>query len=1228
MSKRRLAALVLLAGAAALRFSGIAWDGWHHQHPDERFLVMVADRLALPHSLAEALDPARTPANPNNRGFSFYVYGALPPLVTRAVAVPLGLATYDGLLKVGRFLAILVDLAGLVLLMSLARRLSGVRAALLAGALYAACPLLVQQSRFATCDVWGTTFVLLAVWAVMGRSLRWRHLAVSGLAVGLAAACKPNLVAAGVVPLVCVLLATWQRRREGRPVLAWTLVACGLLGSTALLALKVADPGAFSALFSIWPNPRRLAALQQLAAILAGRGQYPPNLQWADRRAVFDPLANMLIWGTGPLLGGVLVVALGWILRRALEGETTWIPVLAWAVPVLAWHLGRFVCSVRHLEPLLPVALLASAVWLARRRRKWLTFATLAATAAWGLAWAAIAWRPYTRVEASRWLLAHLRTGAVVTSESWDDPLPLGGEGRGALRVEEMDVVAPDSAAKREEIVDQLTRADAVVLSSQRAVGSICRVPAAYPMTSEYYHLLFSGALGFRLAAHFERKLGFGRLAVSDLAAEETLSVYDHPPVWIFTKTAGFDPALARALLSRAALPADSRWETRVLEARGTPPYLSRPDGGRALPAGLDAGWLRQTGSALAWWLVVELAGLAGVRIVRRVAPALPDRGWGLSRWVGMATVGLVWLWLGWIGVPGWNGWLPTLAVLVALPWGVGAFRKAWREPEFRTVAVIVWLAFAFFLAVRLGNPEIYWGEKPMDAAILNAVWRAPSLPPVDPWFAGAPLNYYFFGFLPYAFVGRACMSGLGVVFNLAAATIPALAAGCATAAGWLLAGRWRAGALAAVLAQLTGTAAVLFHPSFLLRPSFGLFWASSRVVSGTINEYPVWTALFSDLHAHFMGFPGFLAGVVLISALAMRELRSTAGLAVIGAVLAVEAMTNTWELPLLGLLLVSAALWRAPRPRRWRRLVRRGGGIAWCATVAVLVALPFSLTVRPATAGLSVNRLLPPPLAGFIELFAIPAVLLLVAVAAAFLVRLAPPRAGWPWLLAACAAAMVWAPEFVTVADHMNTVFKFHLQAHLLAAVALAALLGLYLPALQRGARVILIGIAALAIATGLATALACTRAVLANRWVRGPRPTLDGCAYLSSFTPDRAAVLRRLARAVEPTAVAEPPGRPYSDTLRVPMFTGLPAVVGWPYHLWQRRHDMGEIGTRQADLAILLGGRNGPLLEALARRYDVRVACDWTGGVPALARLPGWRRVVANGTAAAFAAAGWGGP
>lgn len=1213
--------LVVLWGAV-LRLAGLGWDGYTYQHPDERFVLMEALKLKAPASLAEALDPWRTPANPNNRGTAFYVYGALPPQVIRTVTTPFGLANLGEILPAARLLTIFLDLTGMVLLMGLARRVSGTRGEVLTGVLYGSTPLLVQQARFATVDAWGTTLVVAAAWEVVGRPVTLARVVRAGVWVGLAAASKPNLVLALVVPLVAIVVAATQRwRREPRTV-GWVLAAGTLLGLAALAAIKVADPGLFDGVLSLRANPRRLAALQQLAGYFAGGGQYPPNLQWADRLPVLEPLATLLIWGTGPLLGATVMLGLARVASRALLGEARWWPILAFVVPGLVWPLTRFVCSVRHLEPVLPFAVLAGGWWLAGRRR-WVRAVVVGGTLVWGLGWASIGWREHTRLEASRWLEANLPPGSTLTAEYWDDALPLGRSH--GFRQVTMRVFDPDTPAKREAILAALELADAVVLASQRGVGSICRVPDAYPMTSEYYHLLFSGGLGFRPAASFARRLG----PMSVLAAEESLSVYDHPPVWVFVKTPEYSPELARALLERVSLPASARWQTGELEARGTPPYLERWQEQGSLPGLVGGSAMGMAAALLLWVAAIEVLGLTAARGLRLLAPSAPDAGWGAGRWLGMTLAGLGWLWCGWAGIPGWNRWLPALALAAALPWAVTELRRRWRETAWRTSAAVVWGVFTLFLLVRLANPEIHWGEKPMDSALLHGILRSEEFPPVDPWFAGSPLNYYFFGLLPHAFLARALGVEPGVAYNLIAATVPALTAGAAASLGWLLGGRVAGALLAVVATQLAGTAGALFRMrELVLHPSFSGFWASSRVIPDTINEYPVWTALFGDLHAHFLAFPGFLATVWAASLVATGRLHGRAAALLVGGALGAQVMSNTWELPGLAGVAVLASLGLAAAARD-RRLVIRLRFLLGAAGTALVVSLPYWLSVRPAAGGVRWNTAAPVQPAQLVELFGVAGVLLLLALAATLM---GPARGGhplWGWLLVAGGVAALAVPEMITVGDRMNTVFKLHLQAHLLLGASLGGILGGVVVELRGWRRAATVAALTLALGTGLLTACGGAASLMASRRVVGPRPTLDGSAYLASSAPDLREILAALARLPYGATVYEPAGPPYSESLRVPMFTGLPVPVGWRYHLWQRRHAFGEIDVRQRDLDELARGRDESVVQALARRYRVTAAVSWGGDRPALVGGPGWRELVRRGPAAAWQRAlGSGGP
>lgn len=1187
MKARQLLPPVLLA--LLLRLSGLAWDGFYHQHPDERFLVMVTEALALPTSPGEALNPWRTPLNPQNRGYSFFVYGSLFPSLNLLAAKLTGLFHYGGLLRSGRALAAACDALALVFLALTAARLSGPRVGLWLAWLYAFFGFAIQQARFATPDSLCLAAVSFTLWASL-RPGSWSSGLLAGVGVGWAAASRPNLATLALpVTLSLLLLPWWQPRARTWPARLGVLLAAGL---AALASWKLLDPGFFAGTFSPLPNPRRLASFRELSAQLSGEGQFPPNLQWVGRGPLF--LAwNLLFWGTGPALGLALLAALVPALRRAFLGDRQLWVLASIPLPAFLWQATGLVVSARHSLPSMPFLFLLLA-WAARRWPPAWRWLVLAGTLPWGLAWAALAWQPYTRLEASRFLREAVPPGAVVAVEAWDDALPIDF-GLERFQYREIPAYTPDSEEKRQQLLTILEEVQVVALSSQRAVGSICRVPDAYPLMSEFYHLLFRGQLGFRLAFVREAKLGWGRWGLSMLTAEEALSVYDHPPVWIFLKDQSFDRAQVAALLARVLPPSRTDWHTRELEARGLPPYLVRQPALPPTPPSWSKAWGGQALSLAGWLAFLELAGFAGALVLRAGLRQPVELATLLGRPLGLLLVGLVVLWAGTLTLPGWRGWLPGGLLLVACL----CFRRHWPtllasgEAAFARTLFIA--SFALFLLVRAFNPEIYWGEKPMDAAIFHTLLRSPSLPPQDPWFAGYPINYYFFGFLPHLAATVASASPFAVAFNLACATVPALTCLAAAAVGWLLSQR-RLGALAsALLAQLTGTAHLLVYPAHFLAPNFDRFWASSRVIPDAINEYPIWTALFADLHAHFLSFPGFCTVLVLIMVSASgpppRLLPHLLGLG-----LAAQFMSNSWELPTLLVLCLFGGLCAFWRHRLAAHLLPF---LASVALVALVACLPFLLTQGPVKARLFWERG-PLALGQLFQLYGVHAGLCLLVMPLA-----------WPELprrqralvagMGLLACLLVVAPAYLTLQDKMNTYFKLGLQGFLLFGCLAGGLLPLAFRPPWRLARLVATPLAGTLLLAGLAESLWAAWAVVHTRRVEGPRPTLNGEAYLASFQPALAQALPAL-RAAPLRATAEPAFPPYSDTLRVPMFAGVPAMVGWEYHLWQRGKSWAEIRLRAADLARLLLGEATPPAEALADRWGVDLLAQWEKPAPSL--------------------------
>jgi hypothetical protein len=207
-------ALILLI-AAAFRFNALeTWDGDSHQHPDERFMTIVASQVSVPASLGDYFNTPRSSINPYANGQSNYAYGQLPLTLTRIVAEWTGRTSYESVFGVGRVLSALADLGTILFAWLLARRVFGVRTAHLTALLLALTVLHIQLAHFFTVDTFATCFVAGALFFGQRAWQRDNLLdaIVAGAFVGFATASK--LTAVALLP-VLGLVFIWPYR--GRP---------------------------------------------------------------------------------------------------------------------------------------------------------------------------------------------------------------------------------------------------------------------------------------------------------------------------------------------------------------------------------------------------------------------------------------------------------------------------------------------------------------------------------------------------------------------------------------------------------------------------------------------------------------------------------------------------------------------------------------------------------------------------------------------------------------------------------------------------------------------------------------------------------------------------------------------------------------------------------------------------------------------------------------------------
>ena len=111
----------------------------------------------------------------------------------------------------------------------------------------------------------------------------------------------------------------------------------------------------------------------------------------------------------------------------------------------------------------------------------------------WSVAFSNIYFQDHSRVQASAWIYDNIPDGSSISSEGWDDQLPLGlsttpGEkprNFGDRGYRNVSFNLYDDRAPDEELAyltDLFKQTDYIVLSSNRLYGSIPRLPWRYPV--------------------------------------------------------------------------------------------------------------------------------------------------------------------------------------------------------------------------------------------------------------------------------------------------------------------------------------------------------------------------------------------------------------------------------------------------------------------------------------------------------------------------------------------------------------------------------------------------------------------------------------------------------------------------------------------------------------------------------------------------------------------------
>lgn len=367
--------------------------------------------------------------------------------------------------------------------------------------------------------------------------------------------------------------------------------------------------------------------------------------------------------------------------------------------------------------------------------------------------------------------------------------------------------------------------------------------------------------------------------------------------------------------------------------------------------------------SIILWYVYVLLLGWCSFPLVYRIFRHFPDRGFALSKTLGLfLSTYLIWITSS-LGIIGYHRHtifsILSLYILINIALLFGEFHRILNRIKthlrlFLGIEGIFLLVYLACVIIRMYNPDITGAEKEADFTLLNAVLHSDSFPPKDTWFAGTHINYYYFAYVIWATIMKATGIISPIGFNLALATIVGGAAIGIFGLVYHLTQRSSyslfASCLLTVFGNLDGFVQIGQRRGSLLPFDW---WRSSRVIPDTINEFPYFSFLLGDLHAHFMSIPFIILFLALLAQFiesfhhAVSRTYTAILLFFMALFLGGAAVINTWDYPTSLIITGMCLLIAVPNPS-WsitpliRRFLIMVAVFVWVFAFSRLLFMPF----------------------------------------------------------------------------------------------------------------------------------------------------------------------------------------------------------------------------------------------------------------------------------------------
>jgi len=620
------------------------------------------------------------------------------------------------------------------------------------------------------------------------------------------------------------------------------------------------------------------------------------------------------------------------------------------------------------------------------------------------------------------------------------------------------------------------------------------------------------------------------------------------------------------------------------------------------------------------WWLSLFFLSSLSLPLIFLLFKKFWDKGYIFAKTCSLFILSYLLLVLGIIKITTFT--LPCIYLLITIyavinlylfiknrTYFKALFKKHWRVFLFEEI--LFFLILTFWSYIRGFAPDIEGLEKFMDWGFINSMLRTQYFPPADMWYAGQPINYYYFGHLVFAFLTKFSGISSTITYNLSVATVCALT----FVSGFSLTSNlifthlkkpvfrlyFLGGLLSALLLTFGGNLHLVYKigknmieekqnfsqasQSYWYPDATRFIGFDPDTTDKTIHEFPMYSFVVADLHGHMNDIPLviFFMAFLYVALTSLTKLKlylfvPTAFL------LSLAYMTNAWDFAVYGLLFAIASF--LVTKKFWPTI------ISGLLTIAFwfLFTLPFSLNFTPMVEGLQFSDARSP----FYQLFILYGGFWVISLP--FLLyflknfRLKKFSDSDYYVLAIfiTATILIIIPEVFYIKDiyvfdyrRANTMFKLVYQAFIMYSLIAGYIF------IRFRHFLIYRFLFSLVFIFHLSYSYFAIKSYYGLKEYKG----LWGLKFLEISYPDNLAAINWLNKNVvgQPHLV-EAVGDSYTTFNQVSMATGLPTIEGWIVHEWLWRGGYDAPAARQAEVEIIYTSTDFGEIKSVLEKYQVK--------------------------------------